>query len=178
MLSLDDSKVFGPHLQQGELEAFMKVAPIFTFLLDHVRDGDQSLKDLIEGTFVYVIFKDVLKKVIECCNGCINKTPMDASHLCKTLNIHEDFLETVVRNVVKESEIQNNFQKKVDDFSYWLMLGLKTKEMLLRHAQSFSEKTRELALQINAYKEFNVGKIIPVAEFWQTVEDLPRDLII
>ena len=183
--NVDGGKVFGIHLQMSEIDNFLNIEKVFAFLLEKVNlnphisgTDDLTLKGVMTGTFVYVIFREVLKQLVEKCEGCNNKTPIDQTHFCKNLNWNRGLVSNTIKQVVQLNQIKSEFERRFDRLAEALFLTSKQKEELRKEVQKLIENDEEIVSEIIYYKEFSQGKAKLVDDFWEAYDSIPENYFI
>src|SRR5437868_10385665 len=108
----DSGKGFFVSLQLGEIENLLAVEKIFSFLLEHQKDSDESLKRVFFGTYIETIYADVMARIWKQCKGCQDQTEIDYTHFCQNLCAKKGEIGVFVDEESVKQKNTINFEKK------------------------------------------------------------------
>ena len=174
LLNIDATKVFGVRLQKSEMEDLRPLENIFIFLLDYMKANEEVLKDLVMGTFIYIIYPKVMNKLHELCEQCQEKSPVDKNHFCHNLGTNLSFIEKIIEEICGDQDIAEKLDKRFKFLIENLLISKNNQEHLVRFINQLGDKKAELAQQIFMHRDFGIGRAKIVEGFWDALDNLPE----
>jgi hypothetical protein len=175
LTNTDGGKSFGIHLQLSEIDSLLMVDKVFKFMLEKQKASDEDLKDIILGTLINVIYKDVMSQIKNQCTECQTNLPIDGNHFCQNLTSKVKLVENIVANALLLPNIKNEFSQRFEFICNNWFVDFQTKYILEKYLSDMSSKTNELAQQLLLFKEFATGKAKNVEAFWSQMENIPEN---
>ena len=176
--NVDEGKGFGILLQYAEIDDLLKVEKIFNFLLEKQNANEESLKEIIFGTYVHEIYKKVIQAIEKDCEDCLNNIPMSNTHYCQRLTSSFELIESFIDSASKDNKIKEEFDLKFNFICDNLFVSDAHKIILRQYVLQFPSMRREMAQQVLLAKDYATGKVKMVEEFWKTLADLPKQFTV
>ena len=173
LVNIDTGKIFGVHLQKSEMEDLKPLEKIFAFLLDNMKASEDVLKDLVQGTFINIIYKKVMNKYHDLCSLCQENSPVDKNHFCHNLGSNLSVIEKIIEEICGDQEIAEQLDKRFKFLIESLLISKKSQDDLVRFISKFADKKGELAQQIFMHRDFGIGHAKMVEGFWESLDNLP-----